>query len=192
MGAEFGRLDALDLAEATGAADATGSAGGADPESEATVACDAVLVTAASFWHAGVGADAAAAAVQRLRFSNRDIARVRAVVAALADPLPAPAQTRDVRRWLAHHRAIARDVIAVSEPRVRRPDILAAVLAVETAGDALSLRELAVTGEDLKAAGVAAGKGMGDVLRRLLDEVLDEPRLNTRDELLRRARELST
>ena len=154
-------------------------------------AADPVLVTATACWQAGAGADAAAAAAQRLRFSNRDIARVRAVVAALADPLPAPAQTRDVRRWLARHRVVARDVIAVSEPRALRADLRAAVLAIETARDALSLRELAVSGEDLKAAGIAAGKGMGDVLRRLLDEVLDEPRLSTRDGLLRRARELA-
>jgi len=175
--AEFGRLDALDLVDATRAA---GAADVADP----------VLVTAAALWQAGAGSDAAWAAVQRLRFSNKDSARVRAVVAALADPLPAPAQSREVRRWFARHRAIAVDVIAVSEPRVRRPDVRAAVRAVEAAGDALSLRELAVTGEDLKAAGLAAGKGMGDVLRRLLEEVLDEPALNTRDGLLRRAREL--
>ena len=180
-GAEFGRLDALDLSDAEHAADAVGEAGAPDP----------VLVTAAAFWLAGVGPDAAAAAVQRLRFSNRDGARVRAVVAALAAPLPAPVPAREVRRWLARHRAIALDVIAVSEPRDRRPDLRAAVRAVAAAGDALSLRELAVTGEDLKAAGVAAGKGMGDVLRRLLDEVLEEPGLNTREALLRRARELS-
>jgi len=185
--AAFGRLDALDLvdaglaAEAAHPSDAPGARDTPDP----------VLVTATALWQAGAGAGAAWAAVQRLRFSNKDSARVRAVVVALVDPLPAPAQTREVRRWLARHRAIALDVIAVSEPRARRPDLRAAIRAVEAAGDALSLRELAVTGEDLKAAGVAAGKGMGDVLRRLLDEVLDEPALNTRDALLRRARELS-
>ena len=184
--AELGGLDDLDLAyEAYGAhgayeANQARTAGAADP----------VLVTAAALCQAGAGPDAAWAAVQRLRFSHQDGARVRAVVAALADPLPEPAQPRDVRRWLARHRPVARDAIAVSEPRGRRPDLRAAVRAVEAAGDALSLRELAVTGEDLKAAGVPAGKGMGDVLRRLLEEVLDEPARNTREALLRRAREL--
>ena len=185
-GAEFSRLDALDLADGEHAAGVADSVGSPD----AAAVPDPVLVTAAALWQAGAGSAAAWAAVQRLRFSNKDSARVRALVLALGDQLPAPAQTRDVRRWLARHRAIALDVIAVSEPRVRRPDVRAAVRAVEAAGDALSLRELAVTGEDLKAAGLAAGKGMGDVLRRLLEEVLDEPALNTRDALLRRAREL--
>jgi tRNA nucleotidyltransferase (CCA-adding enzyme) len=175
---EFGRLDALDVADATDVPSVP-----AEP--------DAVLVSAAALWQAGAGSDAAWAAVQRLRFSNKDSARVRAIVAALAAPLPAPAQLRDVRRWLARNRPVALDVLALSEPRAERPELRAAVRAVEAAGDALSLRELAVTGEDLKAAGVAAGKGMGDVLRRLLEEVLDEPALNTRDALLRRARELS-
>jgi tRNA nucleotidyltransferase (CCA-adding enzyme) len=53
------------------------------------------------------------------------------------------------------------------------------------------VRELAVSGEDLKAAGLVAGKAMGDVLRQLLDEVLDEPWRNTREWLLARAGELA-
>jgi len=112
-------------------------------------------------------------------------------VAALVDTLPAPGQVRDVRRWLARHREVAHDVIAVSEPRSRRADLLAAVHAIETAGDPLSVRELAVSGEDLKAAGLVAGKAMGEVLRQLLDEVLDEPWRNTPEWLLARAGELA-
>ncbi|MEK7330680.1 MAG: hypothetical protein AAB113_07745, partial [Candidatus Eisenbacteria bacterium] len=80
---------------------------------------------------------------------------------------------------------------AVSEPRARRADLLAAVEAVIASGDAIGIRDLAVTGDDLQAAGVAPGKAMGELLRRLLDEVMDEPWRNTREHLLARARELS-
>ncbi len=53
------------------------------------------------------------------------------------------------------------------------------------------MRELAVSGDDLAAAGLAPGRAMGEILRKLLDEVLDEPWRNTREHLLERARELS-
>ena len=152
---------------------------------------DPVLLTAGIFWHAEVGPGAAEAAVRRLRFSNKDTVRVRGVIAALADTLPAPGQARDVRRWLSRHRDVARDAIALAEPRSRRPDLVAAVEAIEAAGDPLSVRDLAVSGKNLQDAGLASGKMLGDVLRLLLDEVLAEPWRNTREHLLARARELA-
>ncbi len=152
---------------------------------------DPVLLTAAALSHAGATGEAAEAAVRRLRFSNDEAARVRAVVAGLRVPMPTPGATREVRHWLSAHRSTARDIIAVAEPRTRRADLLAAVHAIEASGDPLTIRQLAVTGDDLQAAGVPAGKEMGDILRRLLDEVLDEPWRNTREHLLARAKELT-
>jgi len=129
--------------------------------------------------------------VHRLRFSNGEAARVRSAVAGLLVPMPTPGATRDLRHWLAAHRSFARDIIAVAEPRARRPDLLAAVRAIEASGDALTVRQLAVTGDDLIAAGVPAGKAMGEILRQLLDEVLDEPWRNTKEHLIARAKELA-
>ena len=153
--------------------------------------CDPVLLTAAALWYADTGEDAAEAAVRRLRFSNDDVGRVRAIVAGLRVPMPAPGMTRELRHWLARHRLHAREIVAVAEPRTRRTDLASAIGTIEASGDALTVRDLAVTGDDLAAVGVARGKVMGDVLRRLLDEVLDEPWRNTRDRLLARARELA-
>ncbi len=152
---------------------------------------DPVLLTAAALSHAGVSGEAAEAAVRRLRVANTEAARVRAVVTGLALPMPTPGATRDLRHWLASHRSSARDIIAVAEPRTRRPDLLAAVRALEASGDPLTVRQLAVTGDDLLGAGVPAGKAMGEILRKLLDEVLDEPWRNTREHLLARAKELT-
>jgi tRNA nucleotidyltransferase (CCA-adding enzyme) len=152
---------------------------------------DPVLLTAAALWHGGASGEAAEAAVRRLRFANTEAARVHAVVTGLAVPMPTPGATRELRHWLSAHRSSARDIIAVAEPRTRRPDLLAAVQTIEASGDPLTIRQLAVSGDDLLAAGLPAGKRMGEILRRLLDEVLDEPWRNTREHLLARARELA-
>jgi tRNA nucleotidyltransferase (CCA-adding enzyme) len=152
---------------------------------------DPVLLTAAALWHAGVAEDAADRAVRRLRFSNDDAARVHAVVSALRRPLPTPGLTREVRHWLAAHRSLAREIVAVAEPRSRRADLLDAIGVIEASHDPLTVRDLAVSGDDLAASGVPPGKAMGEILRKLLDEVLDEPWRNTRDHLLARAKELA-
>ncbi len=55
--------------------------------------------------------------------------------------------------------------------------------AVRANGDCLDLKHLAVTGQDLIAAGVKPGKGMGTILNRLLEAVLEDPGLN-REECL--------
>ncbi|MCH5260429.1 MAG: CCA tRNA nucleotidyltransferase [Lachnospiraceae bacterium] len=55
--------------------------------------------------------------------------------------------------------------------------------------ECLSLKDLAVTGSDLIAIGVPAGRELGVLLNELLDIVLEEPTRNTREELLRICRE---
>jgi tRNA nucleotidyltransferase/poly(A) polymerase len=51
------------------------------------------------------------------------------------------------------------------------------------------LRDLAVDGNDLIALGFRPGPQLGRILHELLDLVVDEPALNTRDQLLARAKE---
>lgn len=48
----------------------------------------------------------------------------------------------------------------------------------------LSIKELAVTGRDIIALGVSPGPRMGEILRGLLEEVLEEPSINTKEQLL--------
>ena len=48
----------------------------------------------------------------------------------------------------------------------------------------VSLKTLAVTGSDLIAAGMKPGPGLGEMLQKLLDLVLEDPQRNTRDQLL--------
>jgi putative nucleotidyltransferase with HDIG domain len=62
--------------------------------------------------------------------------------------------------------------------------LISRVDAVLAQGRALSLKDLAVSGRDLMAIGVAQGPRLGFILRELLESVLDDPDLNTREKLL--------
>ena len=50
--------------------------------------------------------------------------------------------------------------------------------------DPIEAGDLAVDGDDLRAAGVPPGPLLGKILLCLLDRVLDDPRLNTRERLV--------
>jgi len=56
--------------------------------------------------------------------------------------------------------------------------------------DAIEIGDLQVDGEDLAAAGVPKGPELGATLRRLLERVIEDPARNTREELIRLAREV--
>ena len=56
---------------------------------------------------------------------------------------------------------------------------------IEREGECLSLKTLAVTGNDLIAEGFAPGPSLGAILNRLLEDVLDEPEHNTKEYLLK-------
>lgn len=55
--------------------------------------------------------------------------------------------------------------------------------AIRQKGDCLSIRQLAVNGNDLMKAGIK-GRAIGEKLEWLLEKVLEEPSLNTREQLL--------
>ena len=54
-------------------------------------------------------------------------------------------------------------------------------------GDCVSLKNLAITGKELIAMGVPAGRQMGEILNSLLMLVLDNPQLNDREQLSKEA-----
>ena len=57
------------------------------------------------------------------------------------------------------------------------------------AGDALTIKDLAVKGYDLMELGIPQGKQLGHILTALLEQVLEEPSRNEREWLLSYARE---
>lgn len=133
----------------------------------------------------------AASLLTRLKASNKEIERGRAI-RQWRDRYPDPRHLPDVRRWLSATGEHADDLLVLLRaipvshfpfPLSRLPKV---VDAIRAANDPLSLADLAVRGDDLIAAGVRPGPEVGETLRRLLAEVLEDPRRNTRDYLLSR------
>lgn len=56
---------------------------------------------------------------------------------------------------------------------------------------ALKVTDLRITGEDLEALGIEKGPGMGIILKELLERVLDDPMLNTKEKLSEIAKQLN-
>ncbi|HLS46986.1 MAG TPA: CCA tRNA nucleotidyltransferase [Gemmatimonadales bacterium] len=130
-----------------------------------------------------------AAALRRLRGSNAEIARAERLGAAPAGP--SGTDPRSVRRWLAESDEAADDLLRLVELRTGAPASWAAVaVEIRRRGDPIARRDLALRGDDLMALGFQ-GPGVGRVLDGLLDRVLDDPALNTRDRLLALAREMA-
>ncbi len=128
--------------------------------------------------------------LSRLRLSNSDLARAAALVA--GPPAPAGPTARDVRRWLAAVDTAADDLAELWQLRHAAPFPWAdEVAAIREAGAPLRRGDLAITGQDLIAAGIPAGPVVGQVLERLLALVVDEPTMNVREALLERAKELA-
>ena len=53
-----------------------------------------------------------------------------------------------------------------------------------------SYGKLAINGEDLKALGIAAGPGMGRILKQLEETIIEDPEKNTREALIEIANKL--
>src|SRR2546429_390721 len=68
-------------------------------------------------------------------------------------------------------------------PVSRLPKVVSSIRAAK---DPLTLKDLAISGDDLIAAGVRPGPEVGETLARLLGDVLDDPTRNTREQLLAR------
>lgn len=133
--------------------------------------------------------DDAERVLERLRASNDEIARARAM--AELPPEPAESDGATVRRWLARVEPWADDLARRWElVHGSHPEWRAVVAGIRERGEPTSRRDLAITGNELLAAGIPAGPQLGEILDRLLDAVIDDPSLNQRDRLLARARSL--
>jgi len=140
---------------------------------------DPVLITA---WLASD----AASLLTRLKGSNKDIERGRAI-SQWRDKYPDPKRLPAVRTWLSQVGEHADDLLALPPVRTSPLSHLPKVVkAIRAAKDPLTLKNLAVTGDDLIAAGVRPGPEVGETLQRLLAEVLEDPRRNTKAYLLSR------
>lgn len=130
-----------------------------------------------------------ASLLTRLKCANRDVERGRAI-RDWRDTYPDAKDLPAVRRWLSRVGSAADDLLTLLGATAPRSPLLKVVAAIRAAQDPLTLKDLAVGGDDLLAAGVRPGPDIGDMLQRLLGEVLEDPRRNQRDHLLDRVRDL--
>jgi tRNA nucleotidyltransferase (CCA-adding enzyme) len=148
--------------------------------------------------HETVGAEMARAALTKLRFSNEECERITLLVqnhlVCYSDEWTDAAVRRFLRRVTrerivdlyslnrADLLAKGKDVSADLEGLERLKARVAAVLAAK---DALTVRELKVGGHDvMRELGIAPSRRVGEILERLLEMVVEDPRLNDRDTLL--------
>src|SRR5882762_7552885 len=127
-----------------------------------------------------------ASLLTRLKCSNKDIERGRAI-GQWRDKYPDAKHIPEVRRWLSQVGQYADDLLVLlaagAAPRSPLPQV---VESIRAAKDPLAVKDLALKGDDLLAAGVRPGPEVGQTLERLLTEVLEDPTRNTRDYLLSR------
>ena len=129
-----------------------------------------------------------ASLLTRLKCGNKDIERGRAI-REWRDRYPDAKRVADVRRWLSETGPAADDLLTLLPATTPRTALPKVVEAIRAARDPLTLKDLVVHGEDLITAGVRPGPDIGEMLQRLLADVLEDPRRNTRDHLLARVRE---
>jgi tRNA nucleotidyltransferase (CCA-adding enzyme) len=108
--------------------------------------------------------------LRALKFSNAE-ADLAAALGSAVQAVRAATDDPTLRRVLSSLGRPYANTMAKLEPRVER-----------VLRDPLVLKELAITGSDLM--GHATGRALGDLLAKLLDRVLADPKLNTREQLL--------
>jgi tRNA nucleotidyltransferase (CCA-adding enzyme) len=124
-----------------------------------------------------------ATTLTRLKCSRSEIERGRRL-AELRRDWPDPSSPVAVRRWMARSGPAVDDLLAVAAAQGSPAGLQAAVSAVRASGAPLTLGQLAVNGRDLMAAGIPQGPVVGKTLAQLLERVLENPELNTRETLL--------
>jgi tRNA nucleotidyltransferase (CCA-adding enzyme) len=126
--------------------------------------------------------------LRRLKASNAEIERALAIET--GPEQPEDSSPTSVRRWLSQVGPAAPDLAALWMLRKgKEPAWSPVVEAIRQRGDPLTRADLAVSGNDLQALG-ASGPEVGRVLSALLDQVLEEPSRNQREQLLQQARTL--
>ena len=123
------------------------------------------------------------AALERLRCSNQEIARARGIMA--GQPAPHDTSALAVRRWLRKVGSAAVDLELLTWYVHGSPPAWAEVVAgVRQRGEATDRQGLAISGRELLGLGIPAGPELGELLERLLDAVVLDPELNSREHLL--------
>lgn len=152
--------------------------------------------------HETFGARTAEDLLRRLRCSNAEITLVTSLVARQSDLFPPDAPDAGVRRWLMHvPPELVRDFFRLRIALWRAEPVPGGdrdlverwrhAHHVLMAKPVLSVAGLEIDGAELQRLGIPPGPEYGRILRTLLDRVVEEPALNTRDGLLSLVREVA-
>lgn len=155
--------------------------------------------------HDSVGAEMADAVARRLKLSNKERERIVALVAHHMFWYSPEWSDATVRRFIRRvGPELLPDLFALrtgdvvgrgfgEDPENELGELRRRVDKVMAEDQALSIGDLAVDGGDvMRVLGVGPGRVIGDTLRALLEEVLEDPELNTRDRLLERLAALAS
>ena len=152
----------------------------------------AILMSPATAVNALAAATRAQTELTRLRFPNEIAKKVSTTIRGLGIPLTAGSSDTAIRQLLATvGRENAEDAIAVRQATDSIDERLAQRVRFQAdSRNALSIRELAVNGNDLqRKLGLCSGPRIGTLLKALLQKVLEDPSSNDRVQLLRAAQE---
>ena len=156
--------------------------------------------------HERVGAEMVGPILERMRFSNDERAHVEKLVRHHLICYDESWSDAAVRRWLRRVTPeLAPDLyrLAVADGLAKGKDpgedlrlieaLKAHVEKVMAEGAAFSIKDLAISGRDLVSElTLTPGPLFGEILRTLLDEVVEDPQKNQREYLLKRSAELAT
>jgi len=150
--------------------------------------------------HEAVSADITKSVLERLRFPNRTVTEVCHLVRmhmfhyepvwtdAAVRRFMVAAGVENLDRLFSLRRA---DTAAISGHTGPLPDLVelqSRINGIVAKKQGLTLRDLAVNGNDLKNEGIRNGPAIGLILHELHEAVLDDPALNTKDRLMEIAR----
>lgn len=155
--------------------------------------------------HPVIGEEIAREVLKRLKFDNQTVRQVTKLVLWHDRRFGSPNEInkKTVRRWVSEltpelfaklMKIQKADISAQSSYHLEeKEEILAQTdrlfQEILEAGDALSVKDLKVSGKDLMEEGVPQGKEIGELLQWLLDQVLLRPEFNTKDKLMEMIRE---
>jgi tRNA nucleotidyltransferase (CCA-adding enzyme) len=126
------------------------------------------------------------AVLRRLKSSNAEVARAGALENGPEEPKAL--DELSIRRWLATVGAAADDLSELWRLRHGgEPPWMPTASEIRRRGDPLTRSDLAISGTDLQSLGIT-GPRVGEILSNLLEKVVEDPALNSRDGLLALAR----
>ena len=126
--------------------------------------------------------------LKRLRCSSAEIERGRRI-GEFRGQEPQATDVVEVRRWMSRVGPAADDLLKIVSAEQRGGSLATAVADVRASEAPLTVSDLAIDGNDLLGVGIEAGPDLGSLLGSLLDQVIVDPELNTREQLLNRVQD---